>query len=121
MIGFSVTKMNDFLEAFSLASQTVPRLMKDPVFIVVGNKIDLADERAVSTEEARSRFKSMNPPVPYIETSAKTGENVEAAFELAIRQWRAHCAETNNNSNVQTKKSAMQNPMKSVLHHRVAT
>jgi len=47
-------------------------------FILVANKIDLVDKRQVSKEEGESRAKEWK--VPYIETSAKTKENVDKAF-----------------------------------------
>jgi small GTP-binding protein len=45
--------------------------------IILGNKIDL--ERQVEKEEADDLSKRLN--CEYLETSAKTGENVEIAFE----------------------------------------
>ncbi|XP_057376295.1 ras-related protein Rab-39B-like [Daphnia carinata] len=50
------------------------------VFILVGCKLDLKDQRQVSTEEA-ARFADFNE-MPFVETSAKTGENVEEAFRI---------------------------------------
>lgn len=51
--------------------------------ILVGNKCDLDDRRQVSFSDgeaiARSAF------IPYIETSAKSGENVNRAFEELTR------------------------------------
>ena len=43
--------------------------------ILVGNKADLADSRAVSTEEGRILAQKWG--IPYIETSAKTKNNVD--------------------------------------------
>lgn len=45
--------------------------------IILGNKIDL--ERQVEKDEADDLAKRLN--CEYLETSAKTGENVEVAFE----------------------------------------
>ncbi|KAK4003192.1 hypothetical protein OUZ56_004973 [Daphnia magna] len=50
------------------------------VFILVGCKLDLKDQREVSSEEA-ARFANFNE-MPFVETSAKTGENVEEAFRI---------------------------------------
>ena len=47
-------------------------------FIMVGNKNDLEDQRKVSTEEAQSLAEENG--MLYLETSAKTGENVEKLF-----------------------------------------
>jgi len=47
-------------------------------FILVANKIDLVDKRQVSTEEGQARADQWK--VPYIETSAKTKQNVDKCF-----------------------------------------
>ncbi len=54
-------------------------------FIIVGNKVDKEKEREVSKEEGEELAKHLR--TTYIETSAKTGENVEKAFKMAI--WKA--------------------------------
>ncbi|WEU39727.1 MAG: GTP-binding protein [Candidatus Odinarchaeum yellowstonii] len=46
--------------------------------IICGNKIDLANQRQVSTKQGSSYASKLNKT--FIETSAKTGENVENAF-----------------------------------------
>jgi small GTP-binding protein len=48
------------------------------VIILIGNKIDLEEDRQVSLEEA-TKFAEENGLI-YIETSAKNGKNVETAF-----------------------------------------
>ena len=57
------------------------------MIVAVGNKIDLVDERKISTEEAREHFRSMDPPIPYFEISAKTGKGVNKLFESAVALW----------------------------------
>ena len=56
--------------------------------ILVGNKADLADaqqsKREISQEEAE-RF-AQERGIPYIETSAYSGKNVERAFELIAKE-----------------------------------
>ncbi|KAI6653646.1 Ras-related protein Rab-9B-like [Oopsacas minuta] len=51
-------------------------------FIVIGNKIDLGQERTVSEEEAS--IWCGNQSIPYYQTSAKTSENVNIAFFHAL-------------------------------------
>ena len=51
-------------------------------FIIVGNKADLTDDRAVSQEEAVDFANSLN--TRYYEASALTGFNVEELFEDAV-------------------------------------
>ncbi|CAD8043459.1 unnamed protein product [Paramecium primaurelia] len=47
--------------------------------VIVGNKIDLEERREVKTEEAKKFAQKFG--FDYFETSAKTGENVDAVFE----------------------------------------
>ena len=81
----------------------INELLDYPIMFVVGNKIDSVDRRVVSTEEARSHFESLTPPLHYIETSAKTGENVKSVFEYAIRLYRL---KKNDNSRFQERLKA---------------
>jgi GTPase SAR1 family protein len=46
--------------------------------VLVGNKVDLESERVVSTEDARKLAEELR--LTYIETSAKSGSGVNAAF-----------------------------------------
>jgi small GTP-binding protein len=52
--------------------------------ILIGNKADLAERRAVMHAEAEELARSYG--WPYCETSALTGEGVAAVFELAARE-----------------------------------
>jgi len=51
--------------------------------LLIGNKIDLKEQREISTEKgiAFSRLNALN----FMETSAKTGENVERAFQILLQ------------------------------------
>ena len=48
------------------------------IYVLVGNKLDLEDERAVTQEEAY-QFADENDLL-FFETSAKTGENIQKVF-----------------------------------------
>lgn len=50
----------------------------DVIIMLVGNKTDLADKRAVSVEEGEAKAKEYD--IMFIETSAKLGVNVKALF-----------------------------------------
>ncbi|VDL59496.1 unnamed protein product [Hymenolepis diminuta] len=68
----SFTNLKTWLTEIDLyANTTVNRLL-------VGNKCDLASRRAVSFEDGQSRADSLS--IPFLETSAKTAENVHQAF-----------------------------------------
>ncbi|CAB3410448.1 unnamed protein product [Caenorhabditis bovis] len=59
---------------------------------LVANKCDLGSSRKVKSEEGRSLAKAYG--IPYIETSAKTGHNVDRAFtEIARRLLAAQLGE----------------------------
>jgi small GTP-binding protein len=47
-------------------------------FILVANKLDLTDRRAVSDEDARSMARILD--APWLLTSARTGQGVDEAF-----------------------------------------
>jgi len=46
----------------------------DVLIFIIGNKIDMIEDRAVSTEEAQDKFKTIG--ALFIEVSAKTGGNL---------------------------------------------
>lgn len=50
----------------------------------MGNKIDLTDQRVVTTEEGDQLAKKLG--YAFVETSAKTNTDVEKAFHTTVRQ-----------------------------------
>ena len=87
----------------------------DCVVVAVGNKIDLKEYRQISTEEAREHFERMVPPVPYFETSAKTGEGVDELFEAVVRlvideHFQSLVSERNDNEAVEREKGSRGEP-----------
>jgi len=60
---------------------------EDFPFVVLGNKVDLEEsQRKVSFQEAKSWCDANK--LPYFETSAKDGTNVEEAFVKGVQLWR---------------------------------
>ena len=57
---------------------------KDILIILIGNKSDLIDKREVSTEEAQTKAEQYN--IAFLETSAKTGDNIVKAFTELVTQ-----------------------------------
>lgn len=51
--------------------------------ILVGNKKDMGSERAIASENAKSLSDGLK--IPYFETSAKTGENVDEGIKFLIK------------------------------------
>lgn len=52
--------------------------------MVVGNKSDLVERRAIKREDAEAMARKLD--APYFETSAKTGNRVATVFESAAAQ-----------------------------------
>eukprot|EP00999_Lentomonas_sp_LEN2_P000267 NODE_1261_length_931_cov_108.514925_g1215_i0.p1 GENE.NODE_1261_length_931_cov_108.514925_g1215_i0~~NODE_1261_length_931_cov_108.514925_g1215_i0.p1 ORF type:complete len:186 (-),score=37.46 NODE_1261_length_931_cov_108.514925_g1215_i0:61-618(-) len=55
-------------------------------FVIIGNKVDLADTRTVSAADAKAFAESISSP--YFETSAKTNINVVEAFHASVSEIR---------------------------------
>jgi Ras-related protein Rab-7A len=66
------------------ASQAGPRDPDNFPFVVLGNKIDLENQRVVSQKKALAWCQAKGN-IPYFETSAKEAINVEQAFQTIAR------------------------------------
>jgi len=73
------------LEVFRQAMMKVKR--QKPVFMLVGNKCDKQYEREVTREEGASLARTFG--CEFLETSAKTAQNVERLFMSLVRLLRA--------------------------------
>jgi small GTP-binding protein len=58
---------------------------KEGAYILIGNKIDLEDQRIVPKSEGAKLAQEMNA-CDFVETSAKLGDNVEEAFQNLVKQ-----------------------------------
>ncbi|XP_011304982.1 ras-related protein Ral-a isoform X2 [Fopius arisanus] len=76
---FSITE-DDSFQATQEFREQILRVKNDEniPFLLVGNKSDLQEKRKVSLAEAQARSQQWG--VPYVETSAKTKENVDKVF-----------------------------------------
>jgi Ras-related protein Rab-7A len=84
---YDVTSSNSFKSLDSWRDefliQAGPRDPENFPFVVIGNKVDL-DGRQVQARKAQN-WCTEKSNVPYFETSAKEGTNVEKAFETVAR------------------------------------
>lgn len=78
---FDLTSPQSLLKLPGWISSIKKTVKKSIPILIVGNKNDL--ERQVERSEAEDLAKRLN--CEYLETSAKTGENVEVAFEKLAR------------------------------------
>ena len=75
---FDVTKKSSFIACKNYLEEVRINSDKKCVIYLVGNKIDLSDEREITKEEAEDFAKREN--IKYIETSAVKNMRVEEAF-----------------------------------------
>ncbi len=89
---FDVTAENTLINIPKWVKTVRKNLGEDVPGVLVGNKIDLEDERRVQKEDALKFAEKMN--ASYYETSAITGKSVFPAFGMAIQKAVAYRWET---------------------------
>jgi len=87
---FDVTNYTSFYNVANWIREYWRNTERGNPFILIGNKIDLADMRVVSRrvidEYLQVFLEKTGYKVDYIETSAKTGVNVKEAFKLLVKK-----------------------------------
>ncbi|KAL7293773.1 ras-related protein Ral-a [Trichogramma pretiosum] len=111
---FSITE-DDSFQATQEFREQILRVKNDEniPFLLVGNKSDLQDKRQVSLAEAQSRAQQWG--VPYVETSAKTRENVDKVFFDLMREIRSRKIEDKSASNGRSKDRAKRKKRKCTI------
>lgn len=88
LLVFSVTDRTTFGDLATFYSQLdVMHEGGVPPLLLAGNKADLAAQRQVSVQEAQAAAKEWGA-CDYVETSAKTGQNIDTAFARLVREMR---------------------------------
>ena len=77
-IVYDITNRKSFSDVKSWFDDCKKQTPKTVIMVLIGNKIDLGDEREVSYEEGENFAKENN--MLFFETSAKSGENIENVF-----------------------------------------
>jgi len=86
LVIFDLTRLKTYDELKHWLSEMFEIVKKRIPFVIIGNKIDLVEEVSRSVDYDIVRKFAENNDSVYIETSAKTGENIEEAFtELTER------------------------------------
>lgn len=65
--------------------QASPRDPDNFPFVVLGNKVDMGEERRMISQKRATTYCQQRGNMPYFETSAKDNVNVEQAFEVIAR------------------------------------
>ena len=79
IVTYSITDQKSFENVNKWMSQIQQRAPSDVKVILVGNKTDMENTRVVSYEEGERLADKYN--IRFLETSAKTGKNVNEVFE----------------------------------------
>lgn len=84
---YSIASRQTF-ERLEVFRQSMLRVKREetPIFLLVGNKADKAQEREVSREEGAELARQFG--CVFMETSAKTAYNVETLFATLVRSLR---------------------------------
>uniref|UniRef100_A0AAY5LDI4 small monomeric GTPase n=1 Tax=Esox lucius TaxID=8010 RepID=A0AAY5LDI4_ESOLU len=86
---YDITSKSSFDNIRAWLTEIHEYAQKDVVIMLLGNKSDMVAERVIKREEGEKLAKEYG--VPFMETSAKTGVNVELAF-LAVAKDLKHRA-----------------------------
>ena len=84
VIVYDITSQSSFRSAKSWRANVESRLTQKPIYVLVGNKSDLAEQRTVSRDDA-NEFAD-NQDMVFAEVSAKTGAGVHTLFEQIADQ-----------------------------------
>lgn len=111
---FSITDDESFQATVEFREQIL-RVKGDESIplLLVGNKCDLQDKRKVPLADCQQRATSWN--VPYVETSAKTRENVDKVFFDLMREIRSRKADDPKATGGRTKDKCKRRRLKCTL------
>ncbi|ERE82583.1 ras-related protein Rab-27B-like protein [Cricetulus griseus] len=83
LLMFDLTSQQSFLNVRNWMSQLQANAYcENPDIVLIGNKADLADQREVNERQARELAEKYG--IPYFETSAASGQNVEKSVETLL-------------------------------------
>ncbi|KAJ5068583.1 ras and ef-hand domain-containing protein [Anaeramoeba ignava] len=84
MVVYDVTNQSSFDQVKNWFREISSNAPQNVATILVGNKIDLESQRSISTKQGSNLANSLHSP--FIEVSAKSGENILEAFRLAAKE-----------------------------------
>ncbi len=84
IILFDITNETSFINLKNWMSQIKESCGEDIPILLVGNKIDLEDNRVINKERAMEYANNEN--IEYIEVSSKTGENINEALTSLLQK-----------------------------------
>ena len=82
IIVYDVTNRSTFQSVSYWIEEIQQKAQSGVAIVIVGNKSDIEEQRQISAEEGKQFAESCS--LPWFETSAKSGVNVEQAFEVLM-------------------------------------
>lgn len=85
LLVYDITDRESFENVENWINTIYDKADSDVCILLVGNKIDMEKKRVVMYEEGEKLAKKFK--VPFFECSAKTGENINKIFDVAIEKY----------------------------------
>ncbi|XP_015240902.1 ras-related protein Rab-37-like isoform X1 [Cyprinodon tularosa] len=96
---YDITNKSSFDNIRAWLTEIHEYAQTDVVIMLLGNKADMSSERAIRRDEGERLAREYS--VPFMETSAKTGVNVELAFTAVAKELKHRAARHPNESKFQ--------------------
>jgi len=107
IVVYDITNINSFLRAQAWVKELQRYARSDVIIILTGNKSDLCEKRAVEYEDGE--IYAREKELLFIETSAKSGKNIDKLFvtiaENLLANGANHSDLTSSETNVKLKES----------------
>jgi small GTP-binding protein len=84
LIVYDITKKESFENVQNWLGDIRSYADEDVGLLLIGNKVDMVDQRQVQTEEGQEWATKLG--MSFLETSAKSGQGVESAFVTLVEQ-----------------------------------
>ena len=92
LIVYDTTSAKSFENIDKWLSEIKEQTNRDIKLIIIGNKIDLREQKVISTEQALTKAKELG--IPLMETSAKEATNVKEAFNDLLKEMYCELSQT---------------------------
>ena len=89
LIVYDITRKETFDSVDRWISELVNSGDKNMTMLLIGNKCDLDTQRQVTKEQGEEKAKAFR--VAFLETSASSGENLDVAFEMIMKEVYSKC------------------------------
>ena len=84
LVVYDITKKESFESIDKWINDLINSSDKNITILLIGNKCDLENQRKVTKEEGEEKAKSFG--LGFIETSACSGDNIDQAFEIMLKE-----------------------------------